>query len=117
MAKALVGKMSETPTSLETALEGLLRRIVREEIQGLKGELNGQDGGVDNGWRMDYMSPIVNDGQGTQADKKTGRTHAKRTCGTGRHLFKFACHAGAWRDRYLGARGAAGALDWSGGRC
>lgn len=35
--------MSETATTLESALEGLVRRIVREEIQGLKGELNGQD--------------------------------------------------------------------------
>ena len=35
--------MSETATTLENALEGLLRRIVREEIQALKGELNGQE--------------------------------------------------------------------------
>lgn len=35
--------MSETATPLENALEGLLRRIIREEIQGLKAELNGQD--------------------------------------------------------------------------
>ncbi len=110
--------MSEAATTLETALEGLLlRRIIREEIVGFKAELNGQDGGVDNGRRMDYMSPIANDCEGTQADKKAARTHAKRACGTGRHLFKFACYAGARGDRYLGARGAAGALDWSGGRC
>ncbi len=109
--------MSETPTSLENALEGLLRRIIREKIRALKSELNGQDGGVDNVQSMDYMSPITNDGEGTQADKKAARTHAKRTCGTGRHFSEFACHAGAWRDRHLGARGAAGALDWSGGRC
>ncbi len=38
--------MSETATTLENALEGLLRRIVREEIQAFKAELNGQqDGG------------------------------------------------------------------------
>jgi predicted DNA-binding transcriptional regulator AlpA len=35
--------MTETATPLETALEGLLRRIIREEIQGLKSELNGQE--------------------------------------------------------------------------
>jgi predicted DNA-binding transcriptional regulator AlpA len=35
--------MSETATTLENALEGLLRRIIREEIQGLKGELNSQE--------------------------------------------------------------------------
>ena len=35
--------MSEAATPLESALEGLLRRIVREEIQGLKAEVNGQD--------------------------------------------------------------------------
>ena len=109
--------MSETATALENVLEGLLRRIIREEIGGLKGELNGQDGGVDNGRNMDYMSPIANDGEETQADKKAARTHAKRACGTGRHFSEFACHAGAWRDRHLGARGPAGALDWSGGRC
>ncbi len=34
--------MSETITPLESALEELLRRIIRQEIQGLKGELNGQ---------------------------------------------------------------------------
>ena len=34
--------MSETITSLENALEGLLRRIIREEIQVFKAELNGQ---------------------------------------------------------------------------
>jgi predicted DNA-binding transcriptional regulator AlpA len=35
--------MSETPVTLENALEELLRRIVREEIRALKAELNGQD--------------------------------------------------------------------------
>ena len=35
--------MSETATALENALEGLLRRIIREEIQALKGELNGHE--------------------------------------------------------------------------
>ena len=35
--------MSETATTLENALEGLLRRIIREEIRGLKAELNGQE--------------------------------------------------------------------------
>lgn len=34
--------MGETATTLENALEGLLRRIIREEIRGLKAELNGQ---------------------------------------------------------------------------
>ena len=35
--------MTETATTLENALEGLLRRIIREEIQAFKSELNGQD--------------------------------------------------------------------------
>jgi predicted DNA-binding transcriptional regulator AlpA len=35
--------MSETVSSLESALEGLLRRIIREEIGAFKGELNGQE--------------------------------------------------------------------------
>ena len=35
--------MSETAPSLENALEGLLRRIIREEIQAFKAESNGQD--------------------------------------------------------------------------
>jgi len=35
--------MNEMPTVLESALEGLLRRIIREEIGALKGELNGQE--------------------------------------------------------------------------
>jgi excisionase family DNA binding protein len=34
--------MSETPTTLENALEGLLRRIIREEIRAAMGELSGQ---------------------------------------------------------------------------
>ena len=33
--------MSETATTLESALERLLRRIVKEEIRAIKGELNG----------------------------------------------------------------------------
>lgn len=33
--------MSETATTLESALEGLLRRIVKEEIRAIKDELNG----------------------------------------------------------------------------
>lgn len=35
--------MSETATTVENALEGLLRRIIREEIQTFKAELNGQE--------------------------------------------------------------------------
>ncbi len=35
--------MNETTTTLENAFEGLLRRIIRDEIQGLKGELNGHE--------------------------------------------------------------------------
>ena len=35
--------MSETPATLEKALEGLLRRIIREEIGALKIDVNGQD--------------------------------------------------------------------------
>ena len=34
--------MSETTTTLENALESLLRRIVREEIQAAMGQSNGQ---------------------------------------------------------------------------
>jgi predicted DNA-binding transcriptional regulator AlpA len=35
--------MSETPTTLEAAIEQMLRRIVREEIGALKADVNGQD--------------------------------------------------------------------------
>ena len=35
--------MTEPATTLEAVLDGLLRRIVREEIQALKAELNGQE--------------------------------------------------------------------------
>lgn len=35
--------MNDTPATLELALEGLLRRIIREEIGTLKTEVNGQD--------------------------------------------------------------------------
>jgi predicted DNA-binding transcriptional regulator AlpA len=35
--------MNETATTLESALEGLLRRIIREEIRALKADLNGQE--------------------------------------------------------------------------
>ena len=35
--------MNDTPLTLEIALEGLLRRIIREEIGTLKTEGNGQD--------------------------------------------------------------------------
>lgn len=41
--------MNDTPATLELALEGLLRRIIREEIGTLKTEVNGQDHLLDAG--------------------------------------------------------------------
>ncbi len=91
--------MSETTTPLENALEALLRRIVREEIQGFKAELKTHlDNPIDNPIGNDYMSLIVHDRQGTETEKEAARLDAKTT-GRGRgHRAERARHAGTGRD-------------------
>jgi predicted DNA-binding transcriptional regulator AlpA len=48
--------MSETPTTLEAAIEQMLRRIVREEIGTLRAEVNGQDHLVDAETAAKFLS-------------------------------------------------------------
>ncbi len=87
--------MSETATSLEKGLEGLLRRIITEEMQGFKAELKTH---LDNPIGNDYMSLIGYDRQGTETDKEAARLDAKTT-GRGRgHRAERARHAGTGRD-------------------
>ena len=52
--------MNETATTLENALEGLLRRIIREEIGALKANVTGQEDNTPKLLTVEALAQLLN---------------------------------------------------------
>ncbi len=104
--------MSEAVTSLENALDGLLRRMISEEMQGFKAELKAH---LDKHAESDYRSPIVNDWDGTQGDKDEVGLDTEASSRSGRHCTEHPRDPRERRSRYQRAGCAAGYVDCEGG--
>ena len=103
--------MSETAPVLENFLEGLLRRIIPEEMQGFKAELKAH---LDKLAKCDYRLPIVHVCDRTQGYKDEVGLDTEASSRSGRHCTEHPRDPREGRSRYQRASCTTGYVDCAG---